>query len=187
MGEWAHNKILKWCAAAGSWLVGLIFIYAGLTKIVALPEVSFSSGAQIKMPEGGIRLIPTQDFAKAIGNYRLLPNWMNRAMAATLPWIEIAAGLALFTRRFRYEGALAISVMLLMFIVALTHAIRNNLDIACGCFSISARSQKLGVNTLLFDLALLAIMGIVLWHCERRRRERKNELPAPIQNPKSEI
>jgi uncharacterized membrane protein len=187
MGEWAHNTILKWCAIAGSWLVGLIFIYAGLTKIVALPEVSFSSGAQIKMPEGGVRLIPTQDFAKAIGNYRLLPNWMNRAMAATLPWVEIAAGFALFTRRFRYEAALAICAMLLMFIVALAHAIRHKLDIACGCFSVSASAQKLGVNTLLLDLALLAIVGIVLWHCETRRREMKHKQSAPIQNLKSKI
>jgi hypothetical protein len=168
----ARQTILKSAATVGAWVVGLIFIYAGLTKIVAMPEVSFASGApQFKMPEGGIRLMPTQDFAKAIGNYRLLPGWMNRAMAATLPWIEIAAGLALFTRRFRYEGALAIAAMLLMFIGALTHAIRNNLDIACGCFSVSSRAQKLGVNTLIFDLVLLAIIALLLCHCEGERRK----------------
>lgn len=167
---------MKWTATIGAWIVGLIFIYAGLTKIVALPEVSFASGApQFKMPEGGVRLVPTQEFAKAIGNYRLLPGWMNRAMAATLPWIEIAAGLALFTRRFQYEGALAITAMLLMFIGALTHAIRNNLDIACGCFSVSTRAQKLGVNTLIFDLVLLAIMVGVIWRCEVERRKLKSQ------------
>ncbi|GEM_PF-2769072 len=172
----APRNILKWAAILSASVLGVIFIYAGLTKIVALPEPSFESGIpSFKMPEGGIRLLPTQDFAKAIGNYNLLPGAANRALAATLPWLEIAAGLALFTRRFRYEGALAITAMLWMFVFALTHAIRHNLDIACGCFSVSSRAQKLGVNTLLFDIALLAMVGIVIWHCEMQHRENRRE------------
>jgi hypothetical protein len=180
-GEQPLNRILKYGARLCGWVVGLIFIYAGLTKILAVPEVSFASAVpQIKPPEGGIRLIPTQDFAKAIGNYKLLPGWLNRAMAATLPWIEIAAGLALCTRRYRYEGALAVAAMLLTFMAALTHALRNKLDIACGCFSVSERAQKLSATTLLFDVALLLLVGIIIAGAETERRRRQRHPPSPI-------
>jgi uncharacterized membrane protein YphA (DoxX/SURF4 family) len=97
---------------AFAFLLGALFVYAGITKV--LDPVRFFTDIQ---------------------NYGIIP-WraVTVAFAFYLPWLEIISGMAVVVRPLR-AGALAIMVvMLLIFTVALGQAWARGLDISCGCF-----------------------------------------------------
>jgi len=84
-------------------LVGALFVFAGVTKMVEFNPV---------------RVLDPMEFARGIDNYKLLPWTVSVGMALYLPWLEIICGLALIFRRF-YSGAIAIVLaLMLVFIVA---------------------------------------------------------------------
>lgn len=90
--------------------LSLIFIYAGIVKIV-----------------------DPKAFAKAISQYELVPEMLLAPLAIGLPTLEILAGLGLL---FSIRGSLAIIFgLLITFIFVLWYGILRNLDIDCGCFS----------------------------------------------------
>jgi putative oxidoreductase len=130
-------------------LIGAVFIFAGLTKIVDLQP---------------FRILDPMDFARGIDNYKLLPWLMSVLLALYLPWLEIICGLALIGRRF-YSGALALLLaLLLVFIGASFAAKARGLDITCGCFG-HVSDQLSFTWHMVLDLAILAAV-VALW-CTR--------------------
>jgi len=100
-------------------LVGALFVFAGLTKIVALQP---------------FRFLDPMEFARNIDNYKILPWTISVLLAFYLPWLEIICGLALIFRRL-YSGAVAILLsLMLVFIGATIVAKMRGIDISCGCF-----------------------------------------------------
>jgi putative oxidoreductase len=93
-------------------ILGAVFIYAGVQKI--------SSPA---------------DFAVAIENYLLLPAVLINPAAIILPWLEIFCGVFLIAGIFIRASAILVSVMTLVFIIAIFSALIRGLDITCGCFA----------------------------------------------------
>jgi putative oxidoreductase len=83
---------------------------------------------------GGLKLLDPAAFAAEISRYQLIPWWGCALLAVFLPWLEICAGIGLFTRSFS-PGSLAwITVLLLLFSLALLSAMLRGLSIDCGCF-----------------------------------------------------
>ena len=122
-----------WAERAGRWILGVIFLYAAVTKILD--------------PAG---------FAADISHYALLPNFMVNATAVILPWIEAIVGLALISG-FAADGAtLFVALMLCLFLVALGQAFVRGLDINCGCFGHSDAKENL-IVPIARDTALLAL------------------------------
>ncbi len=118
-------------------LIGGIFFYAGLEKILA-----------------------PFDFSMAIYNYKLFPDPLIGFMAATIPWIEIIAGLFLLFG-FNTKGAAAlISFLLLIFISLIIISAIRGLDIDCGCFG--SLERKVGLLAILEDTTLFLISMSVL-------------------------
>ncbi len=117
-------------------VIGGIFIYAGVLKVVA----------------------PVR-FAGDIENYHLIPWTLGVRLAFYLPWLEIFCGVALIVRRM-YAGALTILLALIVvFMSANAVAKMRGLDIKCGCFGHA--SDNLGfVSHVALNLAILA--GVVL-------------------------
>ena len=76
-------------------LVGSVFIYAGIVKVVD----------------------PVQ-FAADIDNYKILPWTIGVRLAFYLPWLEIFCGLALITRRLCVGGLSILAALTSIFIVA---------------------------------------------------------------------
>ena len=118
--------------------LGIIFLYAGIEKIIA-----------------------PREFALAIYNYQLLPDSVINSVAIVLPWLEVilAAGLiaGIYVR-----GASLISAMLfLVFATALTINLIRGLDISCGCFG--AASGNINWLYLVRDTSLLTISFMVLF------------------------
>ena len=127
--------------------LGLMFIYASLDKI-AHPE----------------------EFAKQIGYYKALPFGLENLLAIILPWAELIMGICLIAGLLVDGAALVSIIMMLVFILAISQAMLRGIDITCGCFKVSADSDKLGLDTIIRDIIFLVMSYIVL-----NRQERKFE------------
>jgi uncharacterized membrane protein YphA (DoxX/SURF4 family) len=93
-------------------------------------------------------------FGMAINSYNLLPLWGVEWLARVLPWFEVALGALLISGiALRWVG-IAASLLLLVFIGAMTRAYFLGLEIMCGCFG---NNEKLGPLTLLRDGSLLVL------------------------------
>ena len=112
-------------------IVGFVFIYAGIIKI--------------SDPEG---------FSDSINNFDLLPLSFVNLFAITLPWIEVVAGLFLLFGISVKENSFIISVMLVVFILAIVISLGRGLNIDCGCFGTSS-GTKVGIIKLVENIILL--------------------------------
>ena len=113
-------------------LIGAVFIYAGVIKVLD--------------PVG---------FAGDIENYKILPWPIGVRLAFYLPWLEIICGFALVFRRF-YGGALVILLgLVVVFIGATVAAKARGIDITCGCFGHASKDLSFTWHMVL-DLALLS-------------------------------
>ncbi len=96
-----------------------------------------------------------------IRNYHILPYWAVNIMAIWLPWIEFIVGIFLILGIYEKGSALVMNVVLIIFIIALSSALARGIDIACGCFSTSAKSGKVGLTRIIEDILML-LGGIII-------------------------
>lgn len=113
------------------WVLGLVFLQAGLSKL--------------HDPWG---------FAQAVDNYRLLPPAALGLVALFLPALETVVGGTLLLGWLRRGTAWATLGMLLAFELALASALWRGLNISCGC---TAGSTTPLWWQLLWDLFLTAL------------------------------
>jgi putative oxidoreductase len=145
----AQDAPMKFAWRIVGLLVGAVFIFAGLTKMVDFQP---------------FRFLDPMDFARDIDNYKILPWRVSVQLALYLPWLEIICGLALALRRL-YSGALALLLaLLLVFIGASFAAKARGIDITCGCFGHVSDQLSFAWHMVL-DLAILAAV-VTLW-CTR--------------------
>jgi putative oxidoreductase len=142
----AQDAQMKFAWRIVGLLVGAVFIFAGLTKIVDFQP---------------FRVLDPMDFARDIDNYKILPWWMSVQLALYLPWLEIICGLALVLRRL-YSGALALLLALLVVFIGASFAAKaRGIDITCGCFGHVSDQLSFAWHMVL-DLAILAAV-VALW------------------------
>jgi len=133
------------------WLVGGVFIFAGLTKIVGFQPFHW---------------LDPMEFARDIDNYKMLPWTISVGLALYLPWLEVICGLALIFRRW-YSGALAILfALLLVFIGASIVAKTRGIDVSCGCFGHLSNQLSFAWH-LALDFAIVAAVA-ALWLSDRQ-------------------
>ena len=101
----------------------------------------------------------TAAFAKQIGYFRLLPAGLENAMAITLPWVEVVAGLALLLRFRPRAGAVITLGLMGLFVFVVGAALARGIDIECGCFGTSD-AGRVGVAKLFENVGLLALAAI---------------------------
>ena len=105
----------------------------------------------------------TPDFTVAIQHFEILPYPdLAVVLAIYLPWLEIVAAFALFTRRLALGAATAVSGMTAVFLIALGSAWHRGLDISCGCFG----KDEVSINypsLLSRDALLLATALVLVW------------------------
>lgn len=117
--------------------LAIIFLYAGIEKV-----------------------INPGDFAVAIYNYRLLPDYAINFVAVFLPWLEIIIAISLIIG-IKFRGAAFLSSLLFMtFAIALTINLVRGLDISCGCFG--ASSGSINWLYLVRDFSLFCMSLLVL-------------------------
>jgi uncharacterized membrane protein YphA (DoxX/SURF4 family) len=111
-------------------MVGIIFIFASIDKI-ASPAY----------------------FAGTILSYQILPEIFINLVAIILPWLELISGILLVIGIWHRSAAWIVSILTIVFIIAIGSVIFRGLDIECGCFG-SGSSANWG--RIVEDLFLLA-------------------------------
>ncbi len=117
--------------------LGATFLYAAFTKIPDLPT-----------------------FAEEIANYQMLPAQLVPLVAAALPGLEIALGLALIAGIWTRTAAALTGGLLLVFTVGISQALIRGIDLRCGCFG---TAETASWETVIRDVVLVAIAGAVTW------------------------
>jgi uncharacterized membrane protein YphA (DoxX/SURF4 family) len=126
-------------------IVGSIFIYASIDKIIA----------------------PAQ-FARIVYNYHLVPGTAINFFALILPWVEFICGLSLIIGIWIRGASLLANFLILIFIVALSINLFRGVDIECGCFSVSSKAKTNIISLLIRDIGLMALT-VILWHSRPKR------------------
>jgi putative oxidoreductase len=110
------------------------------------------------------KILDPASFALDVATYQILPLELVNLFAIILPWVEAAAGLMLILGFRARAAALLVAAMMVMFMVALTLALRGGLQMSCGCFaSAGAEEDLISGWTLLRDLGWLILALYVLW------------------------
>jgi uncharacterized membrane protein YphA (DoxX/SURF4 family) len=138
--KWLRHPGVLWALGAA---LGAVFVYASWDKIA--------------QPREFARIVYHYQL---IGPSRALGYLPANLLAVTLPWVELVTGALLIVGLWRREAALVAGAMLVAFIVAVSWALAQGIDIAnCGCFSVggTAEGRALGWTLILGDLGLLAV------------------------------
>ena len=138
----------RWLVLGCRLVLGAVFVYASWDKIQH----------------------PTA-FAKQVYNYQMLPVMPSNLFAITLPWIELFAGVALIIGVLKSESSLLLSVLLVVFIGAISVNLYRGVDLDCGCFSTSEGGRSIGLQMVAQDAGLLAA-GLVVLRAARLERRR---------------
>ena len=147
-----NNNILQLnLVRLSRWGLALIFLYAGIPK-----------------------LISWYDFSLIINSYSLLPENLAIPAALVIAALEVVAALALVCGRM--EGLWGIAGLLLLFIAVLSYAIWMGLDIDCGCFGPEDPEHRAfsGIRTALMRDFLLCIPVLYLFWYRHRSIKTKN-------------
>lgn len=90
------------------------------------------------------------DFAHSIYNYHLVPVNYVYLIAICFAWTEFFCGLSLIIGFFTRPNALITSLLLLIFLIAISSVIFRGIDVNCGCFNkTQIESTKENNDTLL--------------------------------------
>jgi len=137
----------SWLELASRWILGLTFIYASYNKI----------------------LFPA-DFAKIIYGYDLFPNVLINLIAIILPFLELAAALALIIGVYPRSAVTIVNALLVAFIILLSINLIRGHEFNCGCFQLqNSENNVSSQTTIMRDIFYLAL-GLQVFFFDRYRR-----------------
>lgn len=114
------------------------------------------------------KLIDPSAFARSIWYYHMVPGEFLNLMALVLPMLELLCGVALIVGLW-YRGSLFwITLMTVMFVVALSSAVARGIDIDCGCFKAGKASNESALKAAWLDIGLLVAIA-QLWLSRSKR------------------
>lgn len=122
--------------------------------------------ATVWLLAGGLKINDLAASARAVNAYRLLPYDAAAVVGSALPLVELALGLLLLVGLATRLTAILSSVLLLVFIAAISSAWARGLTIECGCFNqggelAAGQSPNYGPEVLR-DLGFLILAGFLL-------------------------
>lgn len=113
---------------------------------------------------GVMKLADPAAFTQDILRFRMLSEDGSTYLAASLPWLEILIGVALFLRPFRLSAAFLMAGLMAGFCFAVAISLARGLDISCGCFGKAFEEYAgSGLAFLLRDLVLFGASGVLFW------------------------
>jgi uncharacterized membrane protein YphA (DoxX/SURF4 family) len=122
--------------------------------------------AAVFLVSGAIKAWDARETIVAVRAYQLLPESMVGAVAAVLPYLEIALGLLLLVGAATRLAAVLAGIVLVLFIAAVISAAARGLSIDCGCFGGGgevAAGETAYTLEILRDLALLVLAGYLVF------------------------
>jgi uncharacterized membrane protein YphA (DoxX/SURF4 family) len=140
---------------AGRLILGAIFVYAAYAKLRE----------------------PWINFVGALNGFEILPEWALVPVARTLPWCELALGVALISGIWQRWFSLVASLLLGLFFSVMVRSYAVGLKIDCGCFG---SGEALGPKTLARDFSMLTLAIVVTVASFRTRHTRASAKAAPV-------
>jgi len=117
------------------------------------------------------KLFNPAEFADIVKGYQILPLGLVNIFGIVLPYVEFIAGTFLVFGVFKKGSALTISVLLVVFLLALIRAQILGLDINCGCFSLETNGEKSNIPMrILEDILMLAGSLIIYFFSDSRKK-----------------
>ena len=127
---------------------------------------------------GALKIRDPQAFLAAIQSFQILPDILAYPTAFLVPWLEIWAGAALASAKFRIGAPAVIGILLVVFLAAIGSAWARGLDINCECFGDLFPENTTHAKTILRNLILLSAAVSILVVEMRRARLPGGSLPA---------
>ncbi|MBK8382988.1 MAG: DoxX family membrane protein [Ignavibacteria bacterium] len=109
------------------------------------------------------KLLNQELFARAIYNYKFLPDVFINIFAIVMPYLELVTAVFLILGIFKRGSAFMIIVMLIVFIISLTQAYARGLDISCGCFSLETVSEKSDILLRIIEDIFLLVASFIIF------------------------
>ncbi len=97
---------------------------------------------------------PWLQFAVSLSSFKILPDEWLEPVAKTLPWAEVALGVAILSGILLRWTALLSSLILTVFLSVLTRSYLLGIHADCGCFG---SGEPLGPKTLARDSTMLIL------------------------------
>ena len=128
-------------------ILGIVLIYASIDKIIHPAE-----------------------FAKAIGNYNVLPFGLENLLGIVLPVLELMVGICLVLGIMIDGAAIIAGGMMVVFIIAISQALFRGIDINCGCFKVTVENggHQVGIRRIIEDFIYLGMALMVLSRGEKK-------------------
>jgi len=113
-----------------------------------------------------VKIAHPADFALAVSRYGILSGPLAvfvNPVAILLPWVELAAGLAVLAAppRTRAAGAVVLAAMLVVFTAAIAVLLASGQATSCGCFSVRADASSSNAWNIVRNLLLLLAAAVV--------------------------
>ncbi len=134
----------QWVGLLARLVVGGVWVWAGLLK---LPDPAAS--------------------VESVRAYELLPGSLVEPVGYLLPPLEVVVGVALLAGLLTRGAAVISAVLLVAFIIGISHAWASGLTIDCGCFGGGGSSDPDAASQYPWDIArdvgLLAGSALLVW------------------------
>ncbi len=118
------------------------------------------------LASGLLKLLDPVAFAEAILRYRIVDENLAAVLALMVPWMEVVVSIGLIFRIWRQAAVLLVSVLLVVFELALASAWIRGLDIECGCLGSGVGSS---VQFAFFRNILIFLVAGWLYRLEGER------------------
>lgn len=128
-----------WLGLVCRWVMGGVFLYASISKI-----------------------LDPQLFSFEVHAYELLPYYLVNFVALCLPWLELLVGLGLVLGVWTQACCAWGVILLVVFTGGVISAIERGLDISCGCFR-GVGEMQAGWPKVLENCVMLAAMLLGWW------------------------
>ena len=167
-----YRRLIIW---VGRILLGCIFLYAGYSKIF-LPNKFYWPLAMLKFSVSA----NLSNFGFQVASYKLLSPSGVAFVSHVLPFAELGLGLLLLIGWRLRIWASVVSLLLLVFLAAVTRAYILHMDINCGCF---ATPEPVSLKKILEDstMVLLAILMTIFAFQESRKPHPWSATEVPAQ------
>src|SRR5262245_6138029 len=118
IGEFVNKPVIRWLLIAARVVLGAIFVYAAYTKL------HFDGRWHL----GDYQFF----FAMGINSYDIFPLWVTQLAARFVPWIELVLGAMMISGILLRWVSVAITALLVVFMIMLARAAWLHLEINCG-------------------------------------------------------
>lgn len=138
--RWRRVLTSPWLVVLARLLVGGLFVFAGVSKL----------------------LLPHEEVVVMIEQYTVIPKALAPLIATGLPWVELISGTALVIGFFTTTATLAVALQLIAFCLLMVVILVLGIEIEdCGCFG-QWGWHETPLQVLIRDLIMLALLLPVL-------------------------